>query len=218
VTVFLRVDFAAPTKRRHPGNDYAIGPSGERVEGCGGDIGVGWEGFVCEYELNNPASGSWRIVYVIDGRERAVGFEITSPAPPPPPASAPHIQQCWAQYTGGSNSNWIPSSASTSFSGNDIVARGATNFRAIALLDRFPASDILGSVTLTLIQPNGQVFARATVPNWSAQYQAWGFDFRWTWSDGSLFFQHPEVSGQGTWTFQWRGPDGQACNNAITVS
>ena len=216
VTVVVRVDFAAPTKRRHTGNDYAIGPSGERVEGCGGDIGVGWEGYVCEYELNNPAPGAWRIVYVIDGRQRAVGFQITNAAPPP--SATPHIQQCWSQFTGGSNSNWTPSSAAATLSGNDILARGATNFAAVALLDRFPSTDLVGVVTLTLVQPNGQPFFTATVPNWQTQFQAWGFDFRWTWTDGSLFFQHPERSGQGTWTFQWKGPDGQVCNNAITVS
>ena len=40
------------------------------------------------------------------------------------------------------------------------------------------------------------------------------FDFRWNWNDGSLLFQHSEICGQATWTFQWKGPDGQLCNNA----
>ena len=216
VTVFLQVDFAAPTKKRHTGDDYAIGPSGQRVEGCGGAIPIGWEGYTCEYTLNYPAPGAWRMVYLIDGRQRAVGFQITSPAPPP--TATPHIQQCWAQFTGGSTTNWSPTSATSTFSGNDILARGATNFAEIALLDRLPPADIVGVVTLSLIQPNGQVFATASVPSWQAQYQAWGFDFHWTWSDGSLFFQHPELSGQGAWTFRWKGPDGQACSNVITVT
>jgi hypothetical protein len=216
VTVFLQVDFAAPTKKRHSGGDYAIGPSGERVEGCGGAIGVGWEGFTCEYTLNYPAPGAWRIVYSIDGRQRAVGFQITSAAPPPP--TTPHIQQCWSQFTGGSTTNWTPSSATTAYSGSDILARGATNFAAIALISPTPTSDIVGRVTLTMIQPNGQIFATGTVSNWPAGYSMYGFSFHATWSDGTLFFQHPEITGQGTWTFQWKGPDGQLCNNAVTIS
>lgn len=218
VTVFLRVDFAAPTKKRHTGSDYAIGPSGERVEGCGGNIGIGWEGFVCEYDLDSPAAGSWRIVYVIDGRQRVVGFQITSAAPPPP--SSPHIQQCWAQYTGGSTSNWNPASATSTFSGSDIISRGAANFAVIASMNPVPTTDITGGlVTLTLIQPNGQVFGTATISTWQAGYSMYGFSFAAaTWSDGLLFFQHPEQTGQGTWTFRWKGPDGQTCSNAITVS
>jgi hypothetical protein len=217
VTVFLQVGFAAPTKQRHSGNNYAIGPSGERVEGCGGNVGIDWEGFTCKYTLPNPTPGAWRIVYVIDGRQRAVGFQITTAAPPPP--ATPHIQQCWSQYTGGSTGTWSPSSATTAYSGSDILARGATNFAAIALMNPVPTSDIVGRVTLTLIQPNGQIFATGTVSNWQAGYSMYGYTFQApTWGDGSLFFQHPEISGQGTWTFQWKGPDGQLCNNSITVS
>ena len=97
------------------------------------------------------------------------------------------------------------------------VPRGATNFATIALIGPVPTADILGRVTLTLIQPNGQVFATGTVANWQAGYSMYGFTFQATLSDGSLFFQHPEISGQGTWTFQWKGPDGQLCN-AVTIS
>jgi hypothetical protein len=215
--VYLRVDFAAPTKLRHTANDYAVGPTGQLVQGCRGDVRVGWEGFVCKYTLNNPASGSWRIVYLIDGRERAVGFEVTSPTPPP--SATPRIQQCWSQYTGGSTSTWNPASATTVFSGNDIVARGPTNFAVIASMNPVPTADIAGSrVTLSLIQPNGQVFGVTSIPTWQAGYSMYGFDFRATWSDGRLFFQHPEVTGQGTWTWRWAGPDGQTCSNAITIS
>jgi trypsin-like peptidase len=217
VKVVLQVGFAAPTKKRHTANDYAVGPSGERVEGCGGGIGVGWEGFTCDYTLNYPAPGAWRIVYVIDGRERAVGFQVTSAAPPP--TATPHIQQCWSQFTGGSTSNWTSSSATAAYSASDILARGATNFAAIALMNPVPTSDLVGRVTLALIQPNGQTFATGTVANWQAGYSMYGYTFQApAWSDGSLFFQHPEVTGQGTWTFQWKGPDGQLCNNAITIT
>ncbi|MET0939716.1 MAG: hypothetical protein ABWY51_10915 [Gaiellaceae bacterium] len=81
-----------------------------------------------------------------------------------------------------------------------------------------PTADIVGLVTLTLIQPNGQTFATGTVATWQAGYTMYGFNFQVTWSDGSLFFQHPEWTGQGAWTFTWKGPDGQFCSNAITVS
>jgi hypothetical protein len=119
---------------------------------------------------------------------------------------------------GGSNTNWNPTNAFTSISGSTILSRGATSFREIALLDRRSPTDLLGVVTLSLIQPNGQTFYTASVANWQAQYQAWGFDFKWTWGDGTLFFQHPEISGQGAWTFQWKGPDGQTCSNSIAIS
>lgn len=216
VTVVLRIDFAATTTKRHTGNEYALGPSGERVNGCGGTIGVGWPGYTCQFDLTSPAPGSWRIVYSIDGRQRAVGFQITSAAPPP--ASTPHIQQCWAQFSGGSTANWNPASATTTFSGDDILARGATNFAEIAALDHAPSTDIVGVGSLTLVQPNGQVFATATVSKWAAGYGLVGFSLDATWSDGTLFFQHPEQTGQGTWTFQWKGPDGQTCSNAIVVT
>jgi len=214
--LYLQVGFANTTKTRHTGNDYAVSPSGELVQGCVGAIPAGWGGFTCKYQLNSAIPGAWKIVYVIDGRERAVGFQVTNATPPPP--ATPHIQQCWSQYTGGSTSNWTPSGATTAYSGSDILSRGATNFAAIAQMNPVPGADIVNLVTVTLIQPNGQVFFRGTLPNWQAGYSQYGFDFRWTWSDGSLFFQHPEVTGQGTWTFQWKGPDGQLCNNAITIS
>jgi len=212
---YLQVDFAAPTKQRHTFDAYALSPVGSRTEQCGGGIGLDWTGVTCEIALDAPMAGAWRVVYLIDGRERAVGFQITS-APPPPPAT-PHIQQCWTQYTGGSTSNWNPGSATSTFSGNDILARGAANFTTIALMNPTPTADIVGLVTLTLIQPNGRAWP-VTLTRWQAGYPMWGFDLRWTWSDGSLFFQHPEASGQGTWTFQWKGPDGQTCNSAISIS
>jgi hypothetical protein len=215
---YLQLDFASPVKGPHTIVVDSVGPGGSALNQCSGPLGVGWEGVTCEIELGDyPAPGAWRVLYSIDGNpRRTVSFQVTSS--PPPPSAAPHIQQCWAQDTGGSSSNWNPASAITTVSGNDILSRGPTSYREIAWLDRFPSTDILGVVTLTLIQPNGQVFAATTVANWQAQYQGYGYDFNWRWSDGTLFFQHPERAGQGTWRFQWRGPDGQVCSNAITVS
>jgi hypothetical protein len=142
-----------------------------------------------------------------------------SPTPPPPPAPVtPHIQQCWAQYTGGSTTNWNPADATSTFSSADILTRGASNFEEIASLDPVPSEDLDGVITLTLTEPNGQVFATTTFAAWTAGTQLGGFDLSWTWEDGSLFFQHPEVSGQGVWTFTWKGPDGLTCANQITVS
>jgi hypothetical protein len=214
---YLQLEFASPVKGRHTSVTYSIDPVGNRQQQCGGSLGIGWRGATCTIDLGDyPAAGSWQVLYSIDGRQRTLPFQITSSAPPPP--TTPHIQQCWAQYSGGSTTNWTPSSASTTFAGSDILARGATNFVEVASLGTTPHADIVGAVTVSLIEPNGQTFATVTVPNWQAVFPYWGFDFHWTWSDGSLFFQHPERSGQGAWTFRWTGPDGQVCSNVITVS
>jgi hypothetical protein len=216
VTVYLQVGFATTTKTSHTENDYAVSPSGALVQGCGGGIPAGWDGYTCKFQLSSPAPGAWKIVYVIDGKERAVGFQITSSAPPP--TTTPHIQQCWVQYTGGSTTNWNPASATTSVTASDLLARGVTNFGEIAALDHAPSTDIVGVGSLTLIQPNGQVFANVGVSKWQAGFDMLGFNLNATWSDGTLFFQHPERSGQGAWTFRWVGPDGQTCSNVLTVN
>jgi len=55
--------------------------------------------------------------------------------------------------------------------------------------------------------------------NWTAGSQDYQASFDWTWgSDQTLFFQHPELTGQGTWTFRWTFPDGEVCTNQITIS
>ena len=102
----LYVEFANATRQRHAFDSYAVSPTGTRYEQCGGTIGVGWEAVSCAIELESPEPGSWRVEYLIDGRQRAVGFQITASAPPPP--AAPNIRQCWSQDTGGSSSNWNP--------------------------------------------------------------------------------------------------------------
>jgi hypothetical protein len=141
------------------------------------------------------------------------------PPPPPPPAPpVPHMSQCWAQYDGGSSSNWNPTSTTTTLAASDLLARGVTNFAEVATLDRAPTSDLFNAITLTLIQPNGQPFTTATFQDWSTGDTEGGFNFNWTFQDGSLFFQHPEVTGQGIWTFKWTGLDGSTCTNQVTVS
>lgn len=144
----------------------------------------------------------------------------TTPPPPPPPTpppAAPHVVACWAQYDAGGTSTWNPASATTTFSGADILARGAQNFAEIAQLNVAPTTD-LTNVTLTLIAPNGTTFATAPFSDWRAGSTLGGFDFHWTFSDNSLFFQHPELTGTGTWTWRWTGPDGLTCTNTTTIS
>jgi Trypsin-like peptidase domain len=140
------------------------------------------------------------------------------PPPPPPPLAQPHIEQCWPQYTGGSTSGWTPASAQATFAGSDILTRGPSNFAEIARLAEAPSLDINGGITLTLIEPNGLVFATSAFASWHAGQEMGAFDFKWAWSDSSLFFQHPEFSGWGLWTFRWTGPDGLTCSNQIVVT
>jgi hypothetical protein len=215
-TAYFQMTFAAPVKGLHIASISSVGPDGVPNTQCNGVLTEGWQGAECDISLGDyPTPGSWRVVYAIDGKQQGtVQFQITGATSP---SGQPHIQQCWAQYTGGSNFGWNPADSTTVFSASDILARGSTNFTEIASLDRVPSSALTG-VTLALIEPNGQIFYTATVPSWSAGYGDWGFDFHWTWGDGTLFFQHPEISGTGNWTFKWTGPDGQTCVNTITVS
>ena len=149
------------------------------------------------------------------------GCATSTPPPPPPPPPAPkaHIEQCWAQPTPGGSSYWTPDLAQTTFLGNDIVTQGPSTFVEVAQLDSTPTAPIApGLVTLTLVQPNGQVFETVTDNTWQAGDDQNAYTLDWTYSDGSLFFQHPESTGSGTWTFTWTGPDGQTCSNQITVN
>jgi hypothetical protein len=148
---------------------------------------------------------------------------VTLPPPPsaPPPSSAAlyHVRGCWTQYTGGSWGNANPASASTSFSGSDILRSGGTSFWNIVLLDGRPTTTFTGT-TATLIEPNGRTFFTETLPQpWTPSDDRWETDFMWHWSDdNSLFFQHPERSGSGTWTVRWNFPDGESCSTSFTVS
>lgn len=146
------------------------------------------------------------------------GSSPPPPPPPPPPPAKPHIQQCWAQPV-PAGSYWTPDLAQTSFLGNDILTQGPTNFVEVAQLDASPTTSIApGAVTLTLTQPNGQVFSTVTDNDWQVGDDQNAYDFHWTLTDGSLFFQHPDQTGSGAWTFSWTGPDGQTCSNQITVN
>jgi hypothetical protein len=141
------------------------------------------------------------------------------PPPPPPPAPKPHIDQCWAQPTPGGSSYWTPDLAQTTFLGNDILTQGASTFVEVAQLDSTPDAPIAPNlVTLTLTQPNGQVFGTVTDNNWQTGDDQNAYTLDWTYADGRLFFQHPEVAGSGAWTFTWTGPDGQTCSNEIMVN
>jgi Trypsin-like peptidase domain len=144
----------------------------------------------------------------------------TAPPPPPPPTPATgyHVQGCWEQYTGGLWTTVNSGSATTTFIASDLLARGPHNFWAVARLDAPPAATFTGA-TVSLLEPNGQTFATETLGDWTSAYISWETDFGWYYrSDNSWFFQHPEITGQGTWTFRWTFPDGETCSSSFTVS
>jgi len=149
----------------------------------------------------------------------------TPPATPPPPTPPPvppppayHVGGCWSQYTGASWASVSASNAQSSFMGADIGARGASNFWSVVQLDS-PTTQDLTTVSLTLIEPNGTWFSSLETTNWTAGSQDYQASLDWTWgSDQTLFFQHPELTGQGTWTLRWTFPDGEVCTNQITIS
>jgi hypothetical protein len=147
------------------------------------------------------------------------GSKPPRPQPPsPPPGPTYHVTSCWEQYTGGSWSSVTQSAASSSFLGSDIIGQGATNYWAVVELDVPPDSPLTGA-QLTLLEPNGQTFATETTPPWAANDSSYAVDLHWSWSnDGTLFFQHPELTGQGSWTFMWTFPDGETCSAPFTVS
>jgi hypothetical protein len=135
-----------------------------------------------------------------------------------PSAPAYHVRSCWVQYTGGSWGSVNQGLATTSLSGTDILTRGASNFWSIVNLDAPPTAAFAGT-TISLIQPNGATFfAQPLSQAWPTTASEWEADLGWHWSDNTLFFQHPERTGSGTWTLRWTFPDGQVCNSAFTVS
>jgi hypothetical protein len=140
----------------------------------------------------------------------------TPPAPPPP--AAYHIQACWVQYTGNSSSTVDQRAAASSLSASDLLTRGVDNFWSILELNPTPASDVAG-VRVTLIEPNGTVFATLDPSNWPAHGALGHVTLLWRWnSDSSMFFQHPERSGTGAWTFHWALPDGEICDSTVNIS
>jgi hypothetical protein len=144
-------------------------------------------------------------------------------APEPPPVPTPtgpvyQIQGCWAQYTAGSWDNVSSAATTNTFEGSDIQTRGAQNFWAVVELPAPPTETISG-VTVALIQPDGRTFATSNLDPWQKSYREWSAQFSWTWAaDRSLFFQHPEITGQGTWTFRWSFPDGEVCSSPFSVT
>jgi hypothetical protein len=142
----------------------------------------------------------------------------TTTTPPPTPPTTYHVQQCWVQFTGGTWSAVDANQAASTLSGADIASRGPANFWGVVQL-ALPAPVQIPGVTVTLIEPNGAVFHTSDPWTWTAGIPEWEKTFEWYWlSDHTWFFQHPEWSGQGTWTFRWNFPDGEVCNSSFTVN
>jgi hypothetical protein len=149
---------------------------------------------------------------------------ITLPPDPPPPPAPPapplpyHVKACWTQYTGNSWDNVNQSAAVTSLSANDLLTRGAENFWSVLELDP-PSSAAISGVRKSLIQPNGLVFHTSDPTDWQAWSRRSATTLHWYWnSDGSLFFQHPEWTGSGAWTFRWTLPDGETCDSVVSIN
>jgi hypothetical protein len=148
------------------------------------------------------------------------GIQGCAPKPPPPPPPPPpptyHVQSCWTQDTGNSIANVNPAAGVTSIAASDL-SQAPQNYWTTAQLDATPTTTIKG-VTLSLIEPNGAIFATDTPFDWATTYISESADLNWTFStDNSLFFKHPEITGQGAWTFRWNFPDGEVCTSTITV-
>lgn len=136
----------------------------------------------------------------------------------PPPAPTYHVNACWVQYSGGSWSNVNQAAAASTFSGSDILTRGPSNFWGVVSLDQPPTSTFSGT-TVSLIRPDGVTFSTQPLSEaWTATLNQWSVELGWLWTDNTLFFQHPETTGSGTWTIRWSFPDREVCNSPFTVS
>jgi len=144
------------------------------------------------------------------------GIQGCASKPPPPPPAAYHVQSCWTQSTGNSSANLNPAAGVASIAASDL-SQAPENYWTIVQLDR-TSGTVISGVTLSLIEPNGTLFSTTTLPDWATiTYVTQAYTLDWTFSDNSLFFQHPETTGQGAWTFRWNFPDGEVCSNTITV-
>jgi hypothetical protein len=153
----------------------------------------------------------------------AVADSPTSPAgpglvlTPPAPGASYQLKACWTQYTGNSWTNENTSSATTSYSGSDLLSRGPDNFWTIISLVNAPTATISGT-QVSLIEPNGRVFYTETLGDWATTYNQRAVNFHWYFGNGALFFQYPWLTGQGTWSFEWQFPDGQTCFTSFVMS
>ena len=156
-----------------------------------------------------------------------VKYQASSPTPPPtttttttttpaPTSSAYQVSACWTQYTGGSWSAVNKPVPVATYDASDILARGPTNFWTVLTLSDFTKTTLSG-VTVSLVEPSGKTFAKTTL-DWPASEYRYADKFDWAFTDGSLFFQKPSVTGQGTWTFHWSFPDGETCDAAFSVT
>jgi hypothetical protein len=134
---------------------------------------------------------------------------------PATPSSSYQVASCWTQFTGGSWATVKATSATRSFAVSDLTARKPQNFWAVVALSGAPKATITGA-QLSLVQPNGTVFFTTTIGPWTPPDNEWQSSFEWT-RNSTFFFQLPGATGQGTWSFVWKFPDGQTCESPFSV-
>lgn len=141
----------------------------------------------------------------------------TPTSPPPAPGTGYTVDTCWSQYTGASWDHVDVSDRTSAFAASDLLTRGPADFWSVIKLSAPPASTIHG-VTATLVEPNGATFfADEALPDWAAGNTTYAIDFNWRFLDNSLFFQRPDITGQGVWELHWALPDGETCVDRFGV-
>jgi len=154
---------------------------------------------------------------------RMWGLSNSANSPPGPgitrtpagPSAAYQVTSCWTQYTGGSWDSVKTTAATRTFAASDLAARKPDNFWAVVSLSGAPKATIAGA-QLSLVQPNGSVFFTTTIGPWAPPNNEWQSSFNWA-RNNTFFFQLPGATGQGTWSFLWKFPDGQTCESPFAV-
>ncbi len=90
--------------------------------------------------------GSGDVAHGLFDRRPSAGRRVPDHEPSSTADGDPAHPAVLGSVHGRLNDELEPPSATSAFSGNDILARGATNFAEIALLDRLPPADIVGVV------------------------------------------------------------------------
>jgi hypothetical protein len=126
------------------------------------------------------------------------------------------VAACWVQLWDNVRTPIQPSEAVTSVAASDVLARGADKFLAFVQVDQ-PVE--FTTVAVTLISPNGSHFATGIAARFRPESLTYVVSLSWSWNDDhSLFFQHPEWSGTGVWTFRWALPDGETCDSWVAIN
>jgi hypothetical protein len=128
-------------------------------------------------------------------------------------AAAYHVKGCWAQYIPyGTNPD--PAKAATTFPAADVLKQ-SYYYAFYVGLDNAPTKAI-PAVSYTLVEPNGATFLKSAI-GWGTGTSGW-MNFGFAFSDGAIFFAHPETTGANPWTLRWDFPDGETCSTTVTIT